>query len=310
MTCILFMIALPGCYLFEYPADHESRVGEALIAAKPDSLKRWPDSEMLLKAAYSTAIIVDGAKSVSIRDGTLLNIASQGAQARAEVGAATPVTPDGYYVTAKHCVSGDASTPKYLIAFTLKENRIQLEAHELRIVWQSPPEEELDFAIVYAPIKPLDALLLADKGSLRRKSKVASTGWSGFVNLGELDPLHGNAAGVLIKTVEIVRAGEAEPWVVAYHTCPIDSGDSGGPLLNEKGQLIGINSKTMHRPFDELGSRIGLNLARYRPLPDYTALSIIPPERWLTAIIQLDRTERTADAKRERRGGFDSLWKP
>lgn len=265
---------------------------QKLFASKPKSVGQWENNRELFAAAYSTAIIVKGTESISVGDGHSLNIAGD-SESQVFIGAATPVANDGYFITAKHCVSGEASIPKYLVAFTFMGKRPRLVKRALRVVWQSTPKDNLDFAIVHAPVKPLTVLTLADHDSIKRKTRVASTGWSGLVQLGKLDPTRGNAGGIVLKTAGIGRAGGGSgSWRIVYHTCALAAGDSGGPLLNERGQLIGINSRTRHRPMDRFASWMGLNLARSRPLPDYTALAIAPPRPWLGEIIQLDRCEQ------------------
>jgi serine protease Do len=143
---------------------------------------------------------------------------------------AVPITDDGYFLTAAHCVNRDSLT---LLAFDVNRKLMNLPA---RVVWQG---DGPDLALVHAAMRPLQPFHLVDPASLASGSHVVITGWSGIIKntsppmaggkLGQVFPWHRLASGAVWREVE--------------HDVPLNQGDSGGPLLTLNGHLVGINLK-------------------------------------------------------------------
>lgn len=151
------------------------------------------------------------------------------------VGTAVAIDPRGYFVTAGHCVNGREMYALYVD----KDGKLAIE--KIRTVWvriSSLPE--IDFALFRVKGKPYQTFEWAD--SLEIDETVFSAGTTFKVNEGE-DPLFSlttdSFAGALKKTRD-VNFKKSE-FQLIWHRSPVRKGNSGGPLINEAGELIGVN---------------------------------------------------------------------
>jgi hypothetical protein len=142
---------------------------------------------------------------------------------------AVAVTGDGYFLTAGHCVE---SLP--LMLFPLKAGRQVAVPARLITRFESQGTRGCDFAIVHAPIATPDFAALAYKVEpgapvLCAGSGIGSSSLAAGTVQGE-DSCH--AGAVLVRVV--------------YHNAPLYLGDSGGPVFDGHGGLVGISVSSEH----------------------------------------------------------------
>lgn len=140
-------------------------------------------------------------------------------------GTATPITPDGYFLTADHVIRSADDREIYIV----QRRDGRLRASSARVVWRS---EDDDLALLHSPIDsphyyhwtPPDAWL--PRGLPIMHAGVAT----GFKD----------AAGKLVSAIP------PETWLSGNrrfkHDIPLSPGDSGGPVLDHRGLLVGVNS--------------------------------------------------------------------
>ncbi|MEM7387548.1 MAG: serine protease, partial [Verrucomicrobiota bacterium] len=133
------------------------------------------------------------------------------------------------------------------------------------------------------PFQPFDS---AGSGSFDRGAAVASAGWSGIVRK-KKNPLAGMAAGSVLAVSRERGASAPVRWRDVRHFCPLNAGDSGGPLINRRGELVGVNvliERSFLPPW-----RFSLQREK-PPVPGYFARAIRPNIRKLMTIIDHDRS--------------------
>jgi S1-C subfamily serine protease len=197
-------------------------------------------------------------------------------------GCAAAVDHRGYFVTAAHAVGKE---PTYLVFLG---HRGQLQVEAAHVVWRADVSKgEPDLALLQVP---------------RRLGQVFD--WVSDFQVGKpvvavgqdyQPPLH-------IKMVcfaGALEASEAESGTrlgarSVRHSAPLRNGDSGGPLADLQGRLIGINVKTRRTfsPLHPLGTRVGV--AEH---PDLT---------WLKRLIDENAAEaRLTNQSPNKDGGAD-----
>ncbi len=161
------------------------------------------------------------------------------------------VIADGYILTNGHVV--DCENPDVYVSnaiLPLSEARVVSMVHD-------PDSYGLDFALLeYAPPKGVRLPALVFNTDLRRMDRVSAWGYPGI--LASLDE---ETAGLIAKYG--TKAKPFQPPGVVYtegavstfvedggamsivHTAAIHSGNSGGPLVNRKGEVVGINTWTV-----------------------------------------------------------------
>lgn len=197
-------------------------------------------------------------------------------------GSAVPLSIDGYFLTAAHCVGQKGSTLQILTNTTSPPVSLALA----RVVWRSDETNpaETDLAILHAPIKPEITVNLAPQDTLKTGTPVLTSGYGSFKTSW--------AGGQLLFISSPQTAPTGVTWRELSHTAPFTPGDSGGPILSSTGELVGINSQIV---LSTLGSfPFGLG-----PLAYNRGISFIPDSDWLNSIIQRDRASR--NAKRNKR---------
>ena len=153
----------------------------------------------------------------------------------------------------------------------------QSSTSPLRIVGADPCD---DLAVVklVTPLPSLTALTLGSSGALKAGDPVTVLGYPGSlqVSLGS-DQIKGQATSVVANTGTVSQVGvnaTPDPSLPEYqntivHQAPVNHGDSGGPLLNNHGQVVGINSLTNVNNQSQYYS-IGIDYAK-RLLPSLEA---------------------------------------
>ena len=266
-----------------------SQQGEALrpqlMARKATSLAEWKGGDAILREATKRMGIVlpngDDAVGIPITIEVggevkerfeFVNDRSGGD--RTKIGAAVPITKDGYFLTAKHNLGSGPPT-----VFLHDRSQQKLIKSVAVVVWQSG--DDADLALLRTTHQIAEPFALADMADVSEGDRAGSTGWSGLGDGGVFD---GMAAGrVRSLTRKQQRRPEVWSWWEVTHDAPIQPGDSGGPLIDERGRLIGIHS----------GGKVGA-IAIYEskpegaPLRGFRAISNLPDGEWLMEVIERD----------------------
>lgn len=211
------LLALPPC---ETAKKLKSQVPEETPAQKTSSIS--PSGNLKADAIEQACVFVvstDGKSQLSTGSGFF-------------------VAP-GYVVTNKHVVSN---------GYPLVTNRTLGKPAAARIVAQSS-DSSSDFALLRVNM-PHDAHItpLPLAREIRKTEKVGSWGYPHLI--GKADPgyaklLRGedlSSVPELTYTEGVISAVLPRNPQVIVHTAPISPGNSGGPLLNEKGEVVGINT--------------------------------------------------------------------
>lgn len=143
----------------------------------------------------------------------------------ADGGSATPVADDGYFLTADHVLARMEGRN----VFILHGRGGRLQPVKARVVWRS---ERADLALLHVGVPtphyyrwtPPDRWLPA--GTPLIHGGIATGMKSGWGRLGTAMPPEGSLAGFRRFKIDI----------------PLQPGDSGGPVVDAYGMLVGINS--------------------------------------------------------------------
>ena len=170
-----------------------------------------------------TAVVISDRSSLPNRNGSVLDIAH--AAEDADGGSATPVSPDGYFLTADHVLAQSAGRHVFVLYGTGGNRRTA----EARIVWRTLKG---DLALLHAPIStPAYYAWTPASESLPAGTPVIHGGVStGFRT----------APGKL--TSDLSPQGPFTGARAFKIDMPLQPGDSGGPVLDATGRLIGVNS--------------------------------------------------------------------
>lgn len=170
-----------------------------------------------------SVIVVTGRSSLSGWVGSRFSIAN--APGDADGGSATPITSDGYFLTADHVLAQSAGRH----IFVIYDNGGNVRTAEARIVWRSYSG---DLAVIHAPIDtPHFYRWTPPKAWLPAGTPVFHAGIStGFkTDPGKLStdlPPEGAFTGTRKFKIDM----------------PLQPGDSGGPVIDARGNLVGVNS--------------------------------------------------------------------
>ena len=143
----------------------------------------------------------------------------------ADGGSATPVSPDGYFLTADHVLSNASGRN----VFVLYGRGGRLATHKARIVWRSPGADL--------------ALLHIDTATPYFYRWTPPNRW---VSAGH-QVIHGGIATGFKSPVGKIRTSLAPEGMFTGSRrfkidIPLEPGDSGGPVIDAYGGLVGINS--------------------------------------------------------------------
>lgn len=170
-----------------------------------------------------------------------------------EVGAASGIvmTADGYIITNRHCVIDENTGKKYdRVDVTTYDGTVYEDATVIGV------DEATDLAVIKVKATNLTPAEFGNSDELSVGSRVVALG---------------NAAGLSwTATQGIVSAKARDVYedtgyaIKCLQTdAPINSGNSGGPLLNKYGQVVAINSaKIAATGYDGLGFAIPINEAK------------------------------------------------
>jgi putative serine protease PepD len=183
-----------------------------------------PKREVFQTAARRlTAIVVSSDDDVDSWVGSRFTRGD--APADADGGSAIPITADGYFLTADHVLASSDNRN----VFVIYGRSGRLGATKARIVWRSASG---DLALLHAPIPTPDHYRWTPTNAwVPRSTPVMHAGIAtGFKS----------GSGKLITGVP-----PETPFSAARrfkHDIPLEPGDSGGPVVDGRGLLVGVNS--------------------------------------------------------------------
>ncbi|MDU5914283.1 MAG: trypsin-like peptidase domain-containing protein [Anaerococcus vaginalis] len=163
------------------------------------------------------------------------------------VGSGSIVTKDGYILTNSHVVSnGDASEINVL----LSDNKTK----KAKLVWN---DTTLDLAVIKVEANNLSPIELGDSDKVSVGDKAVAIGNPLGLEL-QSTVTSGIISG-LDRTVSFQNGARMDGLMQT--DAAINSGNSGGALLNSRGELIGINTAKAGNS-DGIGFAIPVNLAK------------------------------------------------
>src|SRR3989441_10150013 len=158
------------------------------------------------------------------------------------LGSGFVVSPSGVIVTNNHVIAPDAGAVK----LTIKLPRGDVFT-DVRVIYT---EARRDFAVLSIKALGLPTLKVGD---------------SDAVEVGDQVVAIGNPEGLELTftsgMVESVRLDPSQGYRFIQHQAPISHGSSGGPLLNMKGEVVGINTFTI-KDAQNLNGAIPINYVK------------------------------------------------
>jgi S1-C subfamily serine protease len=218
------MLADDAVHAFDFDpiGDTADRADEHAGPDTGDRPPAGPDAELF--DAYSRTVVgvVDlvGPAVVSVHVGR-----SRGDTTVASgSGSGVVLTPDGYVLTNEHVVHGSSRVELSLI------NGDSVEAHVVAV------DPSTDLAVLHARIRGLPSIGSLSRAALRAGQLVVAIG----------NPLGFEAtvsAGVVSAHGRTLRGRDGRLIEgVIQHTAPLNPGNSGGPLVDSRGRVVGINT--------------------------------------------------------------------
>lgn len=218
-TCLIVLAAstLPGCF--------GPRVSNDASYAAPLP-PRTATGENARRIVVERASVVIVAARESIEDWANQRVARNVGSGGIDGGSAAPITADGYFLTADHVVARAGKGRNVFVIYGLAGKPRTAKA---RIVWRS---ESGDLALLHAPIAtplfyrwspPNQAL---PEGTWVMHGGVTTSRESAPGKLSSSLGPEGRFTGTRRFTIDI----------------PLRPGDSGGPVVDLRGQLLGVNS--------------------------------------------------------------------
>lgn len=229
------------------------------------------DGQPLLRwLAHRTACTLEHADTidfVKLDDGTGSRYGGflDGKLSTTHFGAATPISDDGYFLTAAHCVE---QVPVLVIGAAGRGPSREIAGI---VIWRGAPDRpDADLAVVYAPGLATPALPWSTRATpegtpvLCCGAGTTAVRAAGGTILAGDQPTTELADGPTVTTIGIA--------------VPVIPGDSGGPCVLADGTLLGVSVR-----------------ASAGPEPKGTVLR--PDPAWITELVARDRAARTATAK-------------
>lgn len=206
------------------------------------------------------------------------------------IGAAAVVASDGYFLTAGHVID---EPPMDVIVFVRAgEGDPEVQRSPVRVVWApDDPSSDLDIAIVHAEVGLLEAFTLAEEIA-ETGDQVITGGWP-MLHLQSGSGRSRVSAGRILSHTERESAGGSPAFTIVRHDAPILHGDSGAPVLDRGGRLLGVNSKIIFDVsfWDWLAAFFGRPPSRINP-ERFVNTAIMPDPDWVREVIERDRRER------------------
>jgi len=196
---------------------------------------------------------------------------------------AVAVSADGYFLTAAHCLDEGACT---LVAMARDGHLCMAPA---RIVWCGLQEKNgPDIGLIHAGLTPAGTMPLAGFPPDQKGTPVFT---GGFGARGRFGGRAGVSGGFVLQAGSVQQLASGARWCEIFHDAPLAPGDSGGPLIDEAGRLLGINTQIRGKwKYHE----------QAMALSNYKGVAVCPDAAWIQALMAADRAA-TLD-RRARKG--------
>ncbi len=208
-------------------------------------------------------------------DGSAEGLVLRGDGAPPIFGSAAAIDRRGYFLTAAHCLTAG---PAYLLVPTPEGS---FHTKRARVVWQGrAPAADLAILHIDSPRERVFrwATEIDVEGPVFGCGPSMQADGAGGLNIAV-----GPFAGKLIAVSPAVEHAGLTHQIVD-HTAPLHLGDSGGPLTDANGRLIGINVS--------LSRSISLGLVRPIVETGQAAQAIRPDPSWIRQVIEADHARR------------------
>ena len=142
------------------------------------------------------------------------------------------ISKDGHILTAKHVVFNNNEPSKniWLAYYDGKQKRVE----KAEVIWSSQTQ---DLVLLKSSYQPINWFNLA-KSKPMKNTKVIAGGY--YPYKGEINYIVSKGS---ISNIGVNKKSKAKINTVILHNAPTIPGDSGGPLMDEQGALIGVHSK-------------------------------------------------------------------
>jgi len=153
---------------------------------------------------------------------------------RVSMGSGFIVSPDGFILTNAHVVRGGVGANVVVNSGTPSARRFRAEVVRTGV----PSGDKEDIALLKIATTGLSALTLSD-ALPREGDDVTAFGFP----LGTELQTNSNGPNISVRkgSVTSLRTDNAGRLVVVEHSCQTEQGNSGGPLLDRYGRVVGIN---------------------------------------------------------------------
>ena len=178
------------------------------------------------------------------------------------------IRPDGYILTNNHVITGDSSSfgqfpgggggsqntaSAYRIEVILPDDKTT--SHPAAIIGR---DSQTDLAVLKINLTDLPAAQLGDSDLLKPGELAVAIG-----NPGGLEYMSSVTDGIISGLNRNVRTEDGREYNLIQTNAALNTGNSGGALVNSKGEVIGINTiKVFQTGYEGLGFAIPINAAK------------------------------------------------
>ena len=164
------------------------------------------------------------------------DVQSFGGTSTAEAtGSGVIISEDGYIITNNHVVSSSSNSYYYQLS-EAKDVRVHLYGDDEDVLYDATivgKDEATDLAVLKIEAEGLDAIAIGDSTNLRVGEFVMA--------IGNPLGLESSVSAGVVSAVDREIEDEKYNYTAIQTDAAINSGNSGGALVNSKGELIGIN---------------------------------------------------------------------
>ena len=272
-----------ACSQFENASPQERAMAGAILnSRRAESLREWQGMtiEGLPVLAYSlqrTAMVLPPGVHLdqrAVRRGNDVRVEMKftGGKNGLYAASAAALTGDGYFLTAAHCLEQGACT---MVALTREGT---LKVVPARVVWSGRQERgRPDIGLVHAAVSPAGTMSLSPSATEARGTRIFTSGF------GARGP--GGSGGRVVFAGELQVRDTGARWREVFHDAPLAPGDSGGPLMDAQGRLLGVNTQIRGK-WERLEKAVALT--------NYTGVAVCPDAAWIQSLIARDRAARGA----------------